>query len=269
VTMATSQPAASESNVDSLIVHAVDVKKSFGPHEVLKGISLDVVRGEVVVLIGPSGSGKTTFLRCINHFEKPDSGTLQVNGHFIGFKQDRRGRQVDASAREVAKQRSEIGFVFQHFNLFPNRTAVDNVMLGPIRVRGMSKVEAQRVALEQLAKVGLSDKVNSYPAQLSGGQKQRVAIARSLAMNPALMLFDEPTSALDPEVIGEVLAVIRNLAAEGMTMIVVSHEIGFAREVADRVVMFDDGQVVEIGVPQQVFDAPTQPRTQAFLSKVL
>jgi polar amino acid transport system ATP-binding protein len=256
VTMATSQPAASESNVDSLIVHAVDVKKSFGPHEVLKGISLDVVRGEVVVLIGPSGSGKTTFLRCINHFEKPDSGTLQVNGHFIGFKQDRRGRQVDASAREVAKQRSEIGFVFQHFNLFPNRTAVDNVMLGPIRVRGMSKV-------------GLSDKVNSYPAQLSGGQKQRVAIARSLAMNPALMLFDEPTSALDPEVIGEVLAVIRNLAAEGMTMIVVSHEIGFAREVADRVVMFDDGQVVEIGVPQQVFDAPTQPRTQAFLSKVL
>ncbi len=253
----------------TLIVQATEVRKSFGTQEVLKGVSLEVTRGEVVVLIGPSGSGKTTFLRCINHFEKPNSGVVQVNGHLIGSKLDRNGRRVDASAREIAKQRAEIGFVFQHFNLFPNRTALENVMLGPVKVQKMSKDKARTLAIDQLTKVGLSNKIDTYPAQLSGGQKQRVAIARSLAMSPALMLFDEPTSALDPEVIGEVLTVIRDLANDGMTMIVVSHEIGFAREVADRVAMFDDGQIVEIGTPRQVFDNPTQARTKAFLSKVL
>ncbi|HUY42348.1 MAG TPA: amino acid ABC transporter ATP-binding protein [Acidimicrobiales bacterium] len=261
--------SASDGETPAMIVQAIDIKKSFGSQEVLKGVSLEVRRGEVVVLIGPSGSGKTTFLRCINHFEKPNSGAVHVNGHLIGSKLDRNGERKDASAREVAGQRAEIGFVFQHFNLFPNRTAIENVMLGPMKVQKKSKEAARALAIEQLTKVGLSNKVDAYPAQLSGGQKQRVAIARSLAMNPALMLFDEPTSALDPEVIGEVLTVIRDLANEGMTMIIVSHEIGFAREVADRVAMFDDGQIVEIGLPQQVFDSPVQARTQAFLSKVL
>lgn len=258
-----------EGGGENFIVQATEIWKSFGAQDVLKGVSLNVARGEVVVLIGPSGSGKTTFLRCINHFETPNSGVVQVNGHLIGSKLDRNGRRVDASAREVAKQRAEIGFVFQHFNLFPNRTALENVMLGPVKVQQMSKDKARSVAIDQLTKVGLSNKMDTYPAQLSGGQKQRVAIARSLAMNPALMLFDEPTSALDPEVIGEVLTVIRDLANDGMTMIIVSHEIGFAREVADRVAMFDDGQIVEIGSPQQVFDNPTQVRTKTFLSKVL
>lgn len=269
--MASSNPPdiVGQSGETKLIVQATDVRKSFGAQEVLKGVSLDVTRGEVVVLIGPSGSGKTTFLRCINHFEKPNSGAVQVNGHLIGSKLDRNGERVDASAREIAKQRAEIGFVFQHFNLFPNRTALENVMLGPVKVQQVSKDQARRVAIDQLNKVGLANKTDTYPAQLSGGQKQRVAIARSLAMNPALMLFDEPTSALDPEVIGEVLTVIRNLANDGMTMIIVSHEIGFAREVADRVAMFDDGQIVEIGTPEQVFDTPTQDRTRTFLSKVL
>src|ERR1035437_1659374 len=263
------QDTRSEGDGTALIVQATEIRKSFGSQEVLKGVSLSVTRGEVVVLMGPSGSGKTTFLRCINHFEKPNSGVVQVNGHLIGSKLDRNGRRVDASAREIARQRAEIGFVFQHFNLFPNRTALENVMLGPIKVQKMAKDKAHDLAIDQLNKVGLSNKIDTYPAQLSGGQKQRVAIARSLAMSPALMLFDEPTSALDPEVIGEVLTVIRDLANDGMTMIVVSHEIGFAREVADRVAMFDDGQIVEIGVPQQIFDNPTQARTKAFLSKVL
>jgi polar amino acid transport system ATP-binding protein len=269
MTFSDSPKSGPEGDGSNYIVHASDIRKSFGTQEVLKGVSLDVSRGEVVVLIGPSGSGKTTFLRCINHFEKPTSGDVEVNGHLIGSKLDRNGQRVDASAREVARQRAEIGFVFQHFNLFPNRTALENVMLGPIKVQRMSKDQARAVGIEQLTKVGLSSKVDSYPAQLSGGQKQRVAIARSLAMNPALMLFDEPTSALDPEVIGEVLTVIRNLADDGMTMIIVSHEIGFAREVADRVAMFDDGQIVEIGTPREIFDSPTQARTKAFLSKVL
>lgn len=269
MTSSNHQGSGSNGGGSALIVQATEIKKSFGSQEVLKSVSLDVTRGEVVVLIGPSGSGKTTFLRCINHFEKPDSGVVQVNGHLIGSKLDRNGQRVDASAREIARQRAEIGFVFQHFNLFPNRTALENVMLGPIKVQKMSKDQARSLAIDQLTKVGLSNKIDTYPAQLSGGQKQRVAIARSLAMSPALMLFDEPTSALDPEVIGEVLTVIRDLANDGMTMIVVSHEIGFAREVADRVAMFDDGQIVEIGVPQQVFDRPMQARTKAFLSKVL
>jgi polar amino acid transport system ATP-binding protein len=269
VTASDSQDKRSERDGPMLIVQATEIRKSFGSQEVLKGVSLDVTRGEVVVLMGPSGSGKTTFLRCINHFEKPDSGSVQVNGHLIGSKLDRNGRRVDASAREIAKQRAEIGFVFQHFNLFPNRTALENVMLGPVQVQKMSRDQARTLAIAQLTKVGLSNKVDTYPAQLSGGQKQRVAIARSLAMSPALMLFDEPTSALDPEVIGEVLTVIRDLANDGMTMIIVSHEIGFAREVADRVAMFDDGQIVEIGVPPQIFDNPMQARTKAFLSKVL
>lgn len=258
-----------DADESEVILKATDIRKSFDHHEVLKGVSLNVTRGEVVVLIGPSGSGKTTFLRCINRFEKPDSGSIQVNGHLIGSKLNRRGRLVDASAREIAKQRAEIGFVFQHFNLFPNRTALQNVMLGPVKVQKMDTDKARSLAEYQLTNVGLGNKMDGYPAQLSGGQKQRVAIARSLAMSPALMLFDEPTSALDPEVIGEVLMVIRDLAAAGMTMIIVSHEIGFAREVADRVIMFDDGQIVEAGLPTEVFDTPVQPRTKAFLSKVL
>lgn len=263
------QDAKPDGDGPTRIVRATEIRKSFGSQEVLKGVSLEVTRGEVVVLIGPSGSGKTTFLRCINRFEKPDSGVVEVNGHLIGSKLDRKGNRVDASVREMANQRAEIGFVFQHFNLFPNRTAIENVMLGPIKVMKKSNDEARTLAIDQLTKVGLSNKIDTYPAQLSGGQKQRVAIARSLAMSPALMLFDEPTSALDPEVIGEVLTVIRDLANEGMTMIIVSHEIGFAREVADQVAMFDDGQIIEIGSPQQVFDNSTQARTKAFLSKVL
>jgi polar amino acid transport system ATP-binding protein len=259
----------SNASATSPIVRVEDIRKTFGPHEVLQGISLEVAKGEVVVLIGPSGSGKTTFLRCINWLEQPDSGTVMVNGHLMGTKQNRSGEPVPATARDVAKQRGEIGFVFQHFNPFPNRTALGNVMLGPVKVKGMSAEASRDLAIQQLTKVGLASKIDSYPAQLSGGQKQRVAIARSLAMNPALMLFDEPTSALDPEVIGEVLTVMRNLASEGMTMIVVSHELGFAREVADRVAMFDDGQIVESGSPGEVFDHPRQPRTQAFLSAVL
>jgi polar amino acid transport system ATP-binding protein len=251
------------------IVEAVDVHKRFGSLEVLKGVSLSVERGEVVVLIGPSGSGKTTFLRCINHFERIDAGRISVNGRLIGYRVDAKGRLREERVKEIARQRAEIGFVFQQFNLYPNKTALENVCLGPRKVRKMSRDEVEELGRQLLRRVGLEAKFDVHPAQLSGGQKQRVAIARALAMQPKLILFDEPTSALDPEMIGEVLAVMKSLAAEGMTMVVVSHEMGFAREVADRVVMMDDGVLVEEGPPRQIFDHPAHERTRAFLAKLL
>ncbi|TML40156.1 MAG: amino acid ABC transporter ATP-binding protein, partial [Actinobacteria bacterium] len=215
---------------------AHEVRKRFGRLEVLKGVSLDVKRGEVVCVIGPSGSGKTTFIRCIHHLEKIDGGRIEVNGHLIGYR-EQNGKLIEDSERSIARQRAEIGMVFQRFNLFPHKTALENVIEAPVQVRGVPKRQAIQQAEELLRRVGLADKRDVYPGKLSGGQQQRVAIARALAMRPALMLFDEPTSALDPEVIGEVLDVMKELALEGMTMIVVTHEMGFAREAADRVVM--------------------------------
>ena len=250
------------------IVDARDVRKSFGRLQVLKGISLRVDQGEVVVMIGPSGSGKTTFLRCINHLEKIQSGRILVNGHLIGYREVN-GKLVEDREKNIARQRAEIGMVFQRFNLFPHLTALGNITEAPIRVKGMPRAEAEVMGRALLERVGLAEKEAVYPNQLSGGQQQRVAIARALAMKPALMLFDEPTSALDPEMIGEVLEVMRELGREGMTMVVVSHEMGFAREVAHRVVMLDDGQVVEEGSPEQLFNRPAQERTKAFLSKIL
>jgi polar amino acid transport system ATP-binding protein len=251
-----------------VVVEARDVRKSFGTYEVLKGISLDVRHGEVVLVIGPSGSGKTTFLRCINHLEKIDSGSIRVNGKLIGYREEN-GKIVSDKEKEIAHQRANIGFVFQRFNLFPHKTALENVIEAPIQVRHLKEDEARTIGRGLLDRVGLAHKIESYPSQLSGGQQQRVAIARALAMRPTLMLFDEPTSALDPEMIGEVLAVMRELAHEGMTMVVVSHEMGFGREAADRVVMIDDGVIVEEGPPSQVFGDPQHERTKAFLSKIL
>jgi polar amino acid transport system ATP-binding protein len=221
-----------------------------------------------VVVIGASGSGKTTFIRCINHLEKIQSGRIFVNGHLIGYR-EANGKLIEDKEKNIARQRQEIGMVFQRFNLFPHLTALQNITEAPIRVRGIKEEEARATGRALLERVGLAEKADAYPAQLSGGQQQRVAIARALAMKPALMLFDEPTSALDPEMIGEVLEVMKELAREGMTMIVVSHEMGFAREVADRVVFMDDGQIVETGVPDEVFSHPQHRRTQAFLSKIL
>jgi polar amino acid transport system ATP-binding protein len=251
-----------------IVVSATDVHKSFGRLEVLKGVSLDVKQREVVFICGPSGSGKTTFLRCINHLEKINSGSIRVNGQLIGYR-DVDGRLIEDKESAIARQRRDIGFVFQRFNLFPHKTALENVIEAPVQVRGQNSDEAAEVGRALLTRVGLGHKIDAYPAQLSSGQQQRVAIARALAMRPALMLFDEPTSALDPEMIGEVLAVMKELALEGMTMVVVSHEMGFAREAADRVVMMDDGQIVEEGTPDAFFTAPTQERTKAFLSKIL
>ena len=251
-----------------VVVEATDVQKYFGRLHVLRGVSLSVKRRETVVIIGASGSGKTTFLRCINHLEKIQQGRIFVNGHLIGYR-EQGGKLVEDRERNIARQRQEIGMVFQRFNLFPHLTALENIMEAPVRVRGISEADARTTAEALLERVGLAVKRDSYPAQLSGGQQQRVAIARALAMKPALMLFDEPTSALDPEMIGEVLDVMEELAHEGMTMIVVSHEMGFAREAADRVVFMDDGQVVEEGPPEQVFDAPSEARTRQFLSKIL
>ena len=250
------------------MVRSVDVHKHFGRLQVLQGISLDVARGEVVVIIGASGSGKTTFLRCINHLERLDSGRIYVDGELVGYR-EKKGRLVEDSEREVARKRAAIGMVFQRFNLFPHLSALGNVIEAPIRVKKMPRKEAQEMGRELLSNVGLSDKLSVYPSQLSGGQQQRVAIARALAMRPKLMLFDEPTSALDPELVGEVLDVMKSLAREGMTMIVVSHEMGFAREVADRIVFMDEGVIVEEGPPEELFLRPSQPRTQAFLSKIL
>jgi polar amino acid transport system ATP-binding protein len=251
-----------------VVVEATDVHKWFGRLHVLKGVSMTVRRQEVVVIIGASGSGKTTFIRCINHLEKIQQGRIFVNGHLIGYREVD-GRLVEDREQNIARQRQEIGMVFQRFNLFPHMTALGNIIEAPIRVRGVPEAEAIETGRALLARVGLSAKENAYPAQLSGGQQQRVAIARALAMKPALMLFDEPTSALDPEMIGEVLEVMKELAREGMTMIVVTHEMGFAREVADRVVMMDDGQIIEEGTPEHFFTSPTHERTKAFLSKIL
>jgi polar amino acid transport system ATP-binding protein len=247
---------------------AVDVHKRFGRLEVLRGVSMDVARGEVVVVIGPSGSGKTTFLRCINHLERVDGGEIYVDGELVGYR-EKNGRLVEDREAEVARKRAAIGMVFQRFNLFPHLTALGNVVEAPLRVKGLPRREAGELGRELLGKVGLADKLNAYPAQLSGGQQQRVAIARALAMQPKLMLFDEATSALDPELVGEVLEVMKSLAREGMTMIVVSHEMGFTREAADRIVFMDEGVIVEEGPPEELFARPLQPRTQAFLSKIL
>jgi len=251
-----------------VVVEATDVHKWFGRLHVLKGVSMTVRRQEVVVIIGASGSGKTTFIRCINHLEKIQQGRIFVNGHLIGYREVN-GALVEDREQNIARQRQEIGMVFQRFNLFPHMTALGNIIEAPIRVRGVPEAEAIETGRALLARVGLSAKESVYPAQLSGGQQQRVAIARALAMKPALMLFDEPTSALDPEMIGEVLEVMKELAREGMTMIVVTHEMGFAREVADRVVMMDDGQIIEEGTPEHFFTSPTHERTKAFLSKIL
>ncbi len=250
------------------MVLAENVYKSFGRLEVLKGIDLEVAAREVLCIIGPSGSGKSTFLRCINHLEKIDAGRLSVNGELVGY-HEKGGLLHEMREREVAAQRQKIGMVFQSFNLFPHMTVLGNVMEAPLNVRGETKSVVQERAVKLLERVGLQDKINNYPSQLSGGQQQRVAIARALAMEPALMLFDEPTSALDPELVGEVLDVMRKLAEDGMTMIVVTHEMNFAREVGDALVFMDGGVVVESGHPRDVLGNPQQERTKAFLSKVL
>jgi polar amino acid transport system ATP-binding protein len=250
------------------MVLAEGVHKFFGRLHVLQGIDLEVASGEVMCVIGPSGSGKSTFLRCINHLEKIDSGRLWVDGHLVGYRQ--RGDKLhEMREREVAAQRRDIGMVFQRFNLFPHMTALDNVMEAPVLVRNESKGVVRERAMALLERVGLSDKISSYPSQLSGGQQQRVAIARALAMEPKLMLFDEPTSALDPELVGDVLDVMRQLALDGMTMVVVTHEMGFAREVGDSLVFMDEGAIVEKGHPREVLTDPKHQRTQDFLSKVL
>lgn len=250
------------------MVDARSVRKNFGSNEVLKGITLQVEKGQVLCLLGPSGSGKSTFLRCINHLETINGGRLYVDGQLMGFRE--KGDTIhEMKPNAISMQRSEIGMVFQKFNLFPHLTALENVIEAPVGVKKISKAAATEKALELLNSVGLSDKAGHYPSQLSGGQQQRVAIARALAMEPKLMLFDEPTSALDPELVGDVLDVMRKLAKSGMTMIVVTHEIGFAREVADRVVFMDGGVVVEDGTPTQVIDKPQNARTKSFINSVL
>ncbi|MFT4007319.1 MAG: amino acid ABC transporter ATP-binding protein [Lacrimispora sp.] len=240
------------------IIQVQNLKKDFGKLEVLKDISIDIEVGEVVVLLGPSGSGKSTFLRCLNQLESATAGTILVDGNNVTDKHT-----------DINKVREEIGMVFQHFNLFPHKTVLENIMLAPVELKRMTKAEAKEKGLQLLKRVGLDAKADAYPSQLSGGQKQRVAIARALAMNPAIMLFDEPTSALDPEMVGEVLNVMQELVADGMTMIVVTHEIGFAREVADRVVFMDAGYIVEQGRPEEIFNNPKEARTIDFLNKVL
>jgi polar amino acid transport system ATP-binding protein len=250
------------------MVQAEGVHKRFGRLEVLRGITLEVGPGEVMCLLGPSGSGKSTFLRCINHLEKINSGRLSVDGELVGYRESG-GKLYELPEREVARKRAQIGMVFQHFNLFPHMTAMENVTLAPTLVGKVGRAEAERRAQELLERVGLGDKLATYPVALSGGQQQRVAIARALAMQPKLMLFDEPTSALDPELVGDVLDVMRQLARDGMTMIVVTHEMGFAREVADSIVFMDEGVVVESGKPSEVLGNPREARTKSFLSKVL
>ena len=240
------------------MVHVENLKKNFGKLEVLKDISVDIAEGEVVVLLGPSGSGKSTFLRCLNQLEIATAGKILVDGNDVTDK------HID-----INKVRENIGMVFQHFNLFDHKTVLENIMMAPVELKKMTKEEAKEKGMQLLKRVGMDSKADCYPSQISGGQKQRVAIARALAMNPKIMLFDEPTSALDPEMVGEVLAVMKELASEGMTMVVVTHEIGFAREVADRVIFMDDGYIVEQGTPQEVILNPKEPRTIDFLTKVL
>ncbi len=250
------------------LVRARNVHKSFGANAVLKGIDLDVGKGEVVVILGPSGSGKSTFLRCINKLEDMDRGSIEIGGELIGY-EERGGKLRALSPRAVARQRSRIGMVFQQFNLYPHLTALENIIEAPIGIHGRARDEAIAEARDLLARVGLPDKADAFPRQLSGGQQQRVAIARALAIKPQLILFDEPTSALDPELVGEVLVTMRDLARQGLTMIVVTHEIGFAKEAANRVVFMDGGVVVEQGPPEDVLVRPQQPRTQAFLSRFI
>lgn len=241
-----------------MMLEVKNLHKSFGKHEILKGINLSVEEGEVVVIIGPSGSGKSTLLRCINFLEKKQKGVININGV-----------RIENKERTINKMRQDVGMVFQHFNLFPHKTVLGNIIEGPVQVKGENKQIAIPEALGLLEKVGLIDKKDAYPAMLSGGQKQRVAIARTLAMKPQMILFDEPTSALDPELVGEVLNVMKELALEGMTMIIVSHEMGFAREVSDRVIFMDDGKILEEGTPDHIFTNPQNERTQTFLSKIL
>jgi polar amino acid transport system ATP-binding protein len=260
-------PTPSEKPAESVIVKAENIHKYFGSLHVLNDISLEVCKNEVVVVIGPSGSGKSTFLRTINHLEKINSGHLYVNGHLIGYK-ERNGKLYEESEGNIARQRAEIGMVFQRFNLFPHLTCLENILEAPVNVRHTPRGQATTEAERLLARVGLSDKADKYPNQISGGQQQRVAIARALAMKPSLMLFDEPTSALDPEMIGEVLDVMKELAGE-MTMIVVSHEMGFARAAADRILFMDEGRVIEDTTPEELFANPREERTRAFLSKIL
>jgi polar amino acid transport system ATP-binding protein len=250
------------------MVRADDVWKNYGSVDVLKGITLTVARGEVLCLIGPSGSGKSTFLRCINHLEKVNAGRLWVDGELIGYR-EHAGRLHEMHPKDAARQRRDIGMVFQQFNLFPHMTVLDNITCAPMLTAGLKRSQAEERARELLTRVGLSEKASAYPEQLSGGQQQRVAIARALALSPKLMLFDEPTSALDPELVGEVLDVMRDLANAGMTMVVVTHEMGFAREVADTVAFMDAGVIVEAGAPRDVIGNPQHERTRAFLSKVL
>ena len=255
-------------NMQKPLVRANNVHKAFHGIEVLRGIDLEVRSGEVVVILGPSGSGKSTFLRCINRLETIDKGSIFVDEQQIGYRY-KNDRLLPLSDRVIAKQRSQIGMVFQQFNLYPHMTVLQNVIEAPVGVHGHSKSEAIATAKDLLAKVGMSHKINAYPRQLSGGQQQRVAIARALAVKPKLILFDEPTSALDPELVGEVLTTMRSLADQGQTMIVVTHEIGFAREAADRVVFMDGGKVVEEGTPQEVIENPQHPRTRSFLSRFI
>lgn len=245
------------------------VHKFFGNLHVLRGIDLDIAPGEVCVILGPSGSGKSTLLRCLNQLEEINAGKVSVEGELLGYREDAKGQLHELPDKVIASQRSRIGMVFQRFNLFPHKTALENVMEAPVHVAKVDKATAKARALELLERVGLADRADHYPSELSGGQQQRVAIARALAMDPELMLFDEPTSALDPELVGEVLQVMKDLAASGMTMAVVTHEIGFAREVADTVVFMDEGQIVEMGSPAQVIDNPQEERTREFFSKVL
>jgi polar amino acid transport system ATP-binding protein len=254
--------------VTDVMVDAEGVRKRFGRQEVLRGITLQVRSGEVMCIIGPSGSGKSTFLRCINHLEKVDAGRLTVDGQLVGYR-EQGGKLYELRDREVCQRRADVGMVFQHFNLFPHMTALENVTVGPIRVKGEDKAAAVTRAKQMLGRVGLAEKLDAYPRQLSGGQQQRVAIARALCMQPKLMLFDEPTSALDPELVSDVLDVMRSLADDGMTMVVVTHEIGFAREVGDSLVFMDEGVVVEAGPPKEVLSSPSQERTQIFLSRIL
>jgi polar amino acid transport system ATP-binding protein len=251
-----------------VMVCAEGVRKHFGRLEVLRGIDLEVRTGQVLCIIGPSGSGKSTFLRCINHLEKIDEGRLTVDGELVGYR-EHSGRLYELRDREVGQRRAQVGMVFQHFNLFPHMTALENVTVGPVKVKREEKALAVKRARTLLERVGLADKVDAYPRQLSGGQQQRVAIARALGMQPKLMLFDEPTSALDPELVGDVLDVMRSLAEDGMTMVVVTHEMGFAREVGDNLVFMDEGMIIESGPPKLVLSSPKQQRTQVFLSRLL
>ena len=263
MTATISAPAATRG-----LVEITGVRKSFGPTEVLKGVSLTVEPSGVAVIVGPSGSGKSTLLRTINHLEKVDGGHISIDGKLVGY--EVRGQKLhELREKDILKQRTEIGMVFQNFNLFPHLTALENVVEAPVVAQGRSKEEARRRGLELLDRVGLKDRAGAYPRQLSGGQQQRVAIARALALDPKILLFDEPTSALDPELVNEVLDVIRELAKSGTTLIIVTHEMGFARDVADTVVFMDQGQIVEQGTPQDIFTNPQEPRTRSFFSKVL